>query len=236
MDSLTGLRPGDIMLGPIGGVTGLGVGLGQLILGEAFRQGSLSVRHAGVVVKGAEWSGGQEGLGIPIAPPMLAQAMPTGAEIIGMDQEEHWTEEHAYVRLPEDYAGQALDAAAVAELMVRERVAYSFASYASLAAWKVTGQSRLAKWINRRRPPVPIPWPSGRQDTTTGHLGVRLPCEAICSVFAEQSWTLTGKRVVEDTRPQAVTPGMLADTLSSYDGATWCRPRPVRGGARVWTV
>lgn len=231
MQRLADLRPGDIMLGPIGGLTGLGVGLGQLVLGEAFRQGTLSVRHAGVVVKGAEWSGGDPERGIPVAPPLLAQAMPTGAEIIGMEPE-HWTERHAYVRLPEDYAGQALDAAAVAERMVREGVAYSFASYPSLAAWKLTGQSRLAKWINRRRPPVAIPWPSGKVEPVT----VALPVEAICSVFADQAWSLTGKRIVEDTRPQAVTPGMLADTLTCLEGATWCRPRPHIPGARVWTV
>lgn len=231
MDTLADLRPGDIMLGPIGGLVGVGVGLGQLVLGEAFRSGTLSVRHAGIVVRGADWSGGDPTRGIPVAPPLLAQAMPSGAEIIGMSEEDHWTERHAYVRLPEDYAGQAEDAAAMAEAMVREGVAYSFASYASLAAWKLTGQSRLARWIDRRRPLRRLPmFPSGRE------YSVSLPCEAICSVFADQSWSLVGKRIVEDTRPQAVTPGMLADTLSSFDRATWCRPRPVRGGARVWTI
>jgi hypothetical protein len=225
MNALTDLRPGDIMLGPIGGLVGLGVGLGQLVLGEAFRSGALSVRHAGIVVRGAEWSGG-----ILVVPPLLAQAMPSGAEIVEMN-EGHWTERHAYVRLLEDYAGQALDAAGMAAAMVREGVAYSWASYLFLAAWKLTGQSWLARWIDRRRPPRQLPLsPSGRE------YSVRLPREAICSVFAEQSWTLVGKCVVRGTRPQAVTPGMLADTLAQYEGATWCRPRPGRGSARVWTI
>lgn len=227
------------MLGPIGGAAGLMVGIGQLMLGEGFRQGSLSVRHAGVIVAPSETlppgrivDGVEYPTGV-ITAPRLVQAMASGAEEIPMDIG-HWSERHAYVRLPEDYPGQAEDAAAVARLMVYERVPYSFASYAYLAAWKVTGREdgRLARWINRRRPAM-IEWPS--HGTTSRH-AIQIPREAICSVLAEQSWTLTGKRVVEGTRPQAVTPGMLADALSSYEGATWCRPRPARGGARSWTV
>lgn len=225
------------MLGPIGGAAGLMVGIGQLILGEAFRQGTLSVRHAGIVTAAGGWQP-DGNLATDIwHGPMLAQAMAHGAEEIQMD-DGHWTERHAYVRLPEDYHGQAEDAATVARLMVRERVAYSFASYLSLAAWKVTGREdgRLARWINRRRPAIDMPSNHPVLAARSEPVEIRLPCEAICSVLAEQAWTLVGKRVVEGTRPQAVTPGMLADTLSSYEGATWCRPRPARGGARNWTV
>lgn len=220
------------MLGPIGGWVGAGVGLGQLLIGEAFRSGTLSVRHVGIVAEA-----GFEGPIFGGHGPLLAQAMPGGAELVEMTEEGHWTERHAYVRLPEDYPGQGADAAEVAKLMVRKGVAYSFASYLSLAAWKLTGHARLAEWINRRRPPEAIVWPSKvvRPPGMAEH-SVRIPVEAICSVFADQAWSLTGKRIVEDTRPQAVTPGMLADTLSCLEGVTWCRPRPYGKPSRVWTI
>ena len=109
------LRPGDIMLGPIGGAVGLGVGLGQLWLKEHFRVGTRSVRHAALVVEGARWDVSDLDLRQPVELsaaresflPRLVQAMPSGAEEVDFSFPDHWTERHAYVRLPEDYPGQA---------------------------------------------------------------------------------------------------------------------------------
>jgi len=240
------LRPGDAFLGPIGGLVGFGVGLGLDILGEAFKAGTLSIRHAGMIVEASHGAPGErqgtyiEGPTAPMyQPPLLAQAMPGGAEIVPLSLDNHWTEKCAFVRLPEDYPGQALDAAFVAKLMVSEGVGYGWLSYPALAAYKVgIRNERLRNWINRRRPPISVELPSGREDL----LG--LPVDAICSVFVDQAWSLTGKDLIDDTHPQAVTPGLLADTLSDLDGAVWCRPRPVRHVrdralqpvARTWRV
>src|ERR1041384_5243441 len=133
INRLEDVRPGDIMLGPIGGLVGLGVGLGQLALGEGFRLGRLSIRHVGIVTRASETQGPSEAwpTGI-ITKPYLVQAMPGGAEEVGMMVETHWTPRHAYVRLLEDYPGQAEDAAAIARAMVRKGVDYSPASYLAL--------------------------------------------------------------------------------------------------------
>lgn len=228
--SLADLRPGDIMFGPIGGLVGIGVGLGQLALGEAFRVGRLSIRHVGIVVEAgsADWverlddrgkRRGATGIG-----PRLVQAMPGGAEEIELRQATHWTPRHAYARLPEDWPGQAADAAAIARLMVSEGVAYSFASYAALALWRWGVKTpRLEKWIGRRGKAVRLDvWSNGLEGHTRGG---NLPMEAICSVQTEQSWTLAGKQdVVEGTRPQIVTPGMLAGQLWRRPGVVWGGP------------
>jgi hypothetical protein len=256
ISKLEDVRSGDLMFGPIGGLVGLGVGLGQLALGEAFRRGKLSVRHVGIVVEASRHLGPsiQENAsgkyfeldekarqaydtygtsdafthfpnGV-ITAPRLVQAMPHGAEEIEMRYDTHWTPRHAYVRLPEDYPGQAGDAAAIARLMVREGVAYSFASYAALATWRWGWKTpRLEAWIGRRRPEVVSleHWSNG----LAGHpRGGRLPVEAICSVLADQAWSLAGKRVMVGTVPQVVTPGAMA-------GQVWDRPGVVRGGFGV---
>lgn len=216
IESLSDLRPGDLLFGPIGGGVGLGVGLGQLLLGEGFRVGRLSIRHVGIVVEASApaWldgprSAGRQDWRLHYAP-RLAQAMPGGAEIVPMAPRTHWTDRHAYVRLPEDYPGQAADAAAVARLMVEQGVAYSFASYAALALHRFgVDTPRITKWIGRERDYLGVTreLPSGRLFTGG------IPVEAICSVFADQAWSLTGKRVVRGTAPQVVTPGMLAGQL-----------------------
>ncbi|MET0417850.1 MAG: hypothetical protein ABW022_17720 [Actinoplanes sp.] len=247
IEKLENLRPGDIMFGPIGGLVGVGVGLGQLALGEAFRMGKLSVRHVGIVVEASRTlppgtlrhkeSGRYYGPDVSddvlpkghfddfptgvITAPRLVQAMPHGAEEIEMRRDTHWTPRHAYIRLPEDYPGQAGDAAAIARLMVTEGVAYSFASYGALALWHWGVKTpRLEAWIGRRRGPIEIQKRDGLDRD------VRLPVEAICSVLADQSWSLAGKRVMEGTVPQVVTPGRMA-------GQLWDRPGVVRGGFGV---
>lgn len=197
ISSLADLRPGDIMFGPIGGlVPGVfPVGAGQLILGEAFRVGRLSIRHAGIVVAGYRGS----------APATyVVEAMPRGARLRRLTEAD-WTARHAYVRLPEDYPGQAAHAAGIARLFVDEKVPYSFASYLALAAWRFGVKTpRLERWINRRR--------AG---------GIGLPAEAICSVLVDQAWSLAGKRVMSGVAPQCVTPGALAGSLFHRPGVIW---------------
>lgn len=213
ISSLADLRPGDIGLGPIGGMVGLGVGLGQLLLGEGWELDSeprIKIRHACIVTR----SGTQKLV------PMVVEAMPSGARFQCALPDTMWTEEWAWVRLPEDYPGQAEDAAEVARMMGRMEIPYSPASYVYLAQWKL-GMSTDATlaWINRRREPGHLLLPSGRQ-TSAG-----LPMEAICSVLVDQAWTLTGKKIMHGVPYQCVTPKQLANTLrSKIDGAVWAFP------------
>lgn len=204
---LKDLRPGDIMFGPIYGGTGALVAAGQLILGEGFRVGPLSVRHVGIVVQasseeipGRPWPTGA------ITAPRLVQAMAGGAEEVPMRYHSHWTPKHAYARLPEDGYGQASEAAHWARSMVSGGVDYSFASYAALAAWKLgVATPRLEKWIART--------------DSTGR-----PREAICSVLVDQAWSLAGKRVMEGVPHQCVTPGALAQRLLHDPDVDWGWP------------
>lgn len=231
IESLADLRPGDLHFGPIGGAVGIGVGIGQAMLGEGWNVGPLKIRHVGIVVEAGSpgeipedaytyVSGPVRDVDREYRAPRMVQAMPRGAEEIPMTPEKHWTEHCAYVRLTEDYEGQAERAAKIARLMVSENVAYSFASYAALAAWKWGLEvDWLERWINRRGEPVPVPG-------DTGSLGVRLPLEAICSVLADQAWTLAGKSVMIGTPKQCVTPGRLAGRLLfETAGAQWSFPK-----------
>ena len=216
INSLDDLRPGDLLFTNIGGlVPGVfPVGVGQLMLGERVRIGRLTVDHVGVVVDQRDQLGA----------PRLVQAMPRGAEEIEMTEERHWNERCAYVRLPEDYLGQAQQAANVARLMALIDTPYSFASYAALALWRYGVKTpRLEAWIDRRTPEIGASWPT--EWITPGVMQYGLPCEAICSVLADQAWSLAGKRVVSGVSPQAVTPGKLALNVMP-----WRRPGVVWGG------
>lgn len=218
---LQDVRVGDVFLGPIGGLIGAGVGLGELIVDGGFRVGSVDVRHAGIVVEGRP--------GVRYDDPAypngimdtfkLAQAMPRGAEITTMTYDKHWTNRCLFVRLPEDYAGQAEDAASVARAMVRARVAYSFASYPALALHRWTGGwPSLDRWINRRQI-SDLHLPADLDKV------VQIPVEAICSVFVDQAWTLAGKQVMPAGTPeQVVTPSALAVALLQTEGAVYGWP------------
>ncbi len=224
------LRPGDIFIGPIGGLAGLAAGAGMLLLGESFRVGPFSARHMGMITMA-------EDRGPDVVWPhsaMLSQAMPGGAETVALDPAKRWTARCAYVRLPETYPGQMKDAAAIARLMVREGVGYSFASYPSLALYRLgVRQDWLLKRINRRRKQdFSIPGNHPVLLARSEPIEVRIPVEAICSVFVDQALTLAGVKVMQGVRPQAVTPGALAEQLLSYPGATWCLPGP----GRSWVV
>jgi len=212
MSSLSDLRPGDLGFGPIHGGAGLLVSAGQLLLGEGFRVGALDIRHV-FVVTAMNGPYGQETYGAGA----IVEAMPDGARAARL-KADRWTDQYAYVRLPEDYPGQANDAAAIARAMIG--TPYSFASYAALAAWRMGMKTpRLEAWINRRRPDSMIfDLPAGT------HSDDDLPREAICSVLADQAWSLTGKKIMEGVAHQCVTPGALAGRLLAMDGAHWMWP------------
>lgn len=190
--SLDDVRPGDIFLGPIGGFIGLAVGAGELAVDGGLRIGPVDVRHAAIATPGHR----------------LAQAMPSGAEVVRLDPAKHWTDRCMWVRLNEDYPGQAEDAAVVALAMVAAKVGYSFASYPALAAWRCgLATPKLEEWIGRRQPVI-VGLPSGREALAG------LPREAICSVFVDQAWSLSYKRIFTDDRPhQCVTPSQLGQRL-----------------------
>jgi hypothetical protein len=247
------LLPGDLYFGPIGGIVpGLfPVGIGHALLGETFRVGGMSVRHAGIVVEASRklppgtirhrGSGEYRPGPAPrthidpdvfdtyetgvITAPLIVEAMPSGARLVELRQATHWTPRHAYVRLPEDWPGQAADAAAIARAMVG--TPYSFASYAALAAWRLGLRAeRLERWINRRRPAERVETPAGGP-AHVGFLMAPLPAEAICSVLVDQAWTLAGKQVMpHGTRPQIVTPGALArHLLTRTPDVEWMWPQ-----------
>lgn len=219
--SLDDVRPGDLCFTRIGGlVPGVfPVAAGMLALGERVRIGRVRFDHVIVVTE----SGAERGSPWPLG----VQAMPSGAEEICLTPARHWNAWTVYARPPEDWPGQAADAAAIARLMAEARVPYSFGSYAMLAAWRYGLEAEwLARRIDRRGAVVKLPrWSNGPDQLPPGRTrGGRLPREAICSVLADQAWTLAGKQVMpHGTRPQIVTPGGLGMRL-------WRDPRVVWGG------
>jgi hypothetical protein len=203
--SLQDLRPGDIMVSGMNTApTRALVYGGQLLLAEHFRVGHFVAGHAGVI----STKGG------------LVEAMPSGARHRRLTSKD-WSPKHMYFRIPEDYPGQHVDAARSAEIMIG--TPYSLLSYAYLGAYllsrrvfvSATHLEWLAKHINRRRthPTNQFFHPDAQR-----LIYVDPPKEAICSVLAEQAWTMTGMTVIRGTRPQVVTPGMLAWQLLTYPG------------------
>lgn len=188
-----------IGFGPIADLTGLPGVLLQLILGEGFHVGDVSIWHVFMVIDGET----------------CVEAMPGGAREASLAG--RWTSKYAYVQIPEDYPGQSMDAAEVAWAMIG--TPYSLLSYLALAAWRLgIGTPRLEAWINRQRDPEPI-------EVTRGTLDAFLPVEAICSVLADQAWSIAGKQVMPKGTPhQCVTPGALATALLQMPGARWLWP------------
>jgi hypothetical protein len=214
IERLEDVCPGDLMFGPISGLAGVAVSLGEFVVDGGFHVGPLDVRHVGVVVEASRTlpARGQTYETGVITAPRLVQAMPGGAQEVEMTYATHWTPKHAYVRLVEDYPGQALDAAAIARLMVEHNVAYSPASYPALAAWHWgLSTPKLEAWIGRRQAPIGVQCHCENPDTD--HLQVALPVEAICSVLADQAWSLTGKKIMVGVPHQCVTPSTLATRL-----------------------
>lgn len=202
INSLDDVRPGDIMItGQSSAPAKLLVYGGQFLLHEQFRIGRFVAGHAAVIVPNGN----------------LVEAMPNGARYRRLWPSD-WVEGNAFLRLPEDYPGQAEDAAAVAMAMIG--TPYSIMSYVYLAAYIAGFQPKwLARKIDRRHYDY-YSLPSGRRPLAY------LPDEAICSVLAEQAWTITGKKVIEGTAPQVVTPGMLTEQL-------WTREGVIRGGVGI---
>lgn len=202
--SLYDVQPGDFMIaGQNAAPAKVVVYAGQLLMRQQFRIGRFVAGHAAMVVPGGK----------------LVEAMPHGARIRDL-RESDWSPSTAFFRLLEDYPGQALDAAAVAEAMIG--TPYSIASYAYIGAYLAGFQPDwLAHRIDRRHDEYSrLTLPSWNVATAG------LPVEAICSVLAEQAWTLTGKKVISGTRPQVVTPGMLTNQL-------WNGRGTIRGGAGI---
>lgn len=201
--SLDDLQPGDFMISGMNTApTKALVYGGQFLLREHFRIGKFVAGHAGIITLDGK----------------VVEAMPNGARERDL-RETDWSPAHAYFRLPDDYPGQHIDAAAVARAMVG--IPYSLLSYGYLGAYLAGLEfDALANHINRRQDPwTMVSLPSGRISTHA------LPVEAICSVLADQAWTLTGKTVIQGTKPQVVTPGMLTQNL-------W-RGDIIRGGVGV---
>lgn len=204
MSNIRDLTPGCIGFGPVHGAVGPLINAGQLLLGEGFHVGQVTIEHVFVVVPCPK-----------VGDVHCVEAMPSGArEYIHMAN--RFTSAYAYARLPEDYPGQGEDAAAIARAMIG--TPYSFASYAALAAWKFGWKTpKLEAWIDRRKPPESM-------GNGTG-MWRALPREAICSVLADQAWSLAGKQVMPEGTPhQCVTPGALADHLLQSPGVTWIWP------------
>lgn len=205
--TITDLRPGDIGFGPLTGAARAAM-WGQFILGEGFSVAGLNIGHVFVVTMPNRAAAGN---------PICVEAMPRGAREYPISN--RWTRRYAYARLPENYPGQAADAAAIARAMIG--TPYSFASYAALAAWEFGIKTpRLEAWINRRVPSEVL-FPS---DDESEFQGIDLPREAICSVLADQAWSLTGKKIMEGVAHQCVTPGALAGRLLTLDGVEWMWP------------
>ena len=202
--SLQDLRPGDIMIsGQSTAPAKLLVYFGQLLLKEHFRIGRFAAGHAGVVTFDGK----------------LVEAMPSGARERYLRPSD-WSPSHVYFRFQEDYPGQAFDAANVARAMIG--TPYSFLSYVYLAAYLRGFQPDwLSRRINERHGTYPVILANVEPARSVG-----LPVEAICSVLADQAWTLTGKKVIQGTHPQVVTPGMLAQNL-------WGRAGVIRGGEGI---
>ena len=236
--SLLDVRPGDLIFTQIRRplAASLLVKAGMFALAERVRIGRRSFDHVIVVVEAAhEVSAAGAPFGQLLTddegrlytPPIGVQAMPGGAERVTLTPERHWHDGMAVVRLPAAWPGQAADAAAIAELMADARTPYSFASYLALALWRFGVKTpRLEAWIDRRAARVELPqWSNGPDvQATVFRRGGCLPAEAICSVLADQCWSLAGGRVVEGVAPQAVSPGRLVLALWRRPGAIWGGP------------
>jgi len=141
---LYGLRPGDILFGPIGGFFPgvVPVGVGQVAL--AGRKERISwrrwwnIRHVGVIV----------GTPAGLVYPRFVQAMPGGAECVTVT-EDQWTSKHVYIR-PEYVDDQANAVVAAASASVG--TPYNFLTYLALALRAAgVSSSRLSDYITSTR-------------------------------------------------------------------------------------
>jgi hypothetical protein len=222
ISSLADVRPGDFYIGPLGGpwLGRVAVAAGEIIIGDGFQVGELSAQHMGIVVEASDRVFGST----EVLSAKMAQAMPGGANVIDLT-DDYWTPRSAFFRIPEDYPGQAADAAAVALAMVAAGVGYSPLSYVYLAEWhwglKTT---RVEAAINRRRSPA---WGVTLPSDPDHQVAMAFPVEAICSQFVDDAYTqvqLPGHSLMTGVPRQVVTPGGVA-------GMAWRRPGVIWGGA-----
>lgn len=156
LSTLADLRPGDIGFGPIGGIAGPGVRLGELLVAPfdhwtSFREWKF-VQHCGTVTQAQTTTAHTAAPGVPPVEyrtlgPMFAQAEPRGYQEIELGAE-HWNAQWVYLR--PNYAepmtgtrystgekillgiGQADNVAAIARRMVRKQIPYGFEDYAAI--------------------------------------------------------------------------------------------------------
>jgi hypothetical protein len=251
--SLEDVRPGDLMFTGMGRAPSKAIAYGgQLVLGEHVRLGPLVIGHVAIVVeasrnlppgtmrnrKTGEYLPGGISAGMVydrngfdeyptgvITAPRIVEAMSSGARERALRSSD-WSPRTAFVRLPEDWPGQAADAAAIARLTIG--TPYGFGSYAQLAAWRFGWKTpALERHINRRRPePIRLAnWSNGPDVPSNVTRGGHLPVELICSQQADECWTAAGKQVMpHGTKPQIVTPGALALHLNRAPGVVWAGP------------
>lgn len=130
------LQPGDIGFGPIGGIVGLFVGLGQLFLGDEAR-----FRHAFVVTRGPIFKAG-----IMVEPPLIVEAMPGGARRTTVS--DRWNESHVFIRLTGVHEQMREDIAHHAIQMIG--TPYGFSDYLALFLKRLGFSTpRLDRWISR---------------------------------------------------------------------------------------
>jgi hypothetical protein len=217
MLTLSDLRPGDVMAGPIGGVVpGLfPVAAGQLLLAPSEARRTLpqwwNWRHAAVVVSSCtDWGAPSESY-LGWKPPKLVQAMPSGAEEIVMTYARHWTGDYFYIRPA--YEGPQWDIVAYAARRYVGRP-YSFADYAAIAAHRLRyGQGYAAL-----------------EDRDALARYVADSKRMICSQLVDQALTDAGWHTFTDGRlPQDVMPAELACALLAGKG--W----HLRPGESEWT-
>jgi len=216
MPSLTDLRPGDIGFGPISGIAGVSVRLGELLVAPVDHWRTLGVwrrvAHCGTVTQAATpgWTptigplfNTQTGMSHG---PMFAQAEPGGYEEIELGAD-HWNADWLYVRpnyqtlstgpAARPGVSQADTVAMLARMMVAAHTPYGFEDYAAIAGHRLGIHSRgLDDFIAR-----------------VGANG--LPLRAICSQGVDAQLTLSGGldgagHVFDDGRlSQDVTPSEL---------------------------
>lgn len=137
------LRRGDLMFGPIHGLSGLGVGFGQLFLSIAEPVVAFSdphkwfkYRHCGVVTREfspskAPQPGFPDGRGSLAA--RLVQAEPGGAEEVDIDGD-LWTPEFAYIRPNYSVSGQGNAVADAAQSFIG--TPYDYVTYGAIPLYR----------------------------------------------------------------------------------------------------
>jgi hypothetical protein len=213
--TLLDLRPGDLGFGPISGIAGVTVRLGELLVAPVDHWRTWGTwrnfAHCGTVTQAAtsDFAWGHDGAGGQVSRgtgPLFAQAMPPGYEEIELGAE-HWTSQWVYIR--PDYkriatgpaatpgVSQADLVATLARMMVTAKTPYGFEDYAAIAGHRIGLHSAgLDAFIAR-----------------TDAIG--LPQRAICSQGVDAQLTLSGGldaqgHVFNDGRlAQDVTPSEL---------------------------